>query len=347
MKELLKYIKSDEYRNWLIENQDKLFISDYIKLINCAQADFRETLALLKKYKNELMDDDGDPRPSYEAACNSYETGIKLLEEESDEALFQVTSKGRYNQKCIEYTVDNTWPCRTFKEVMDYVHGHDDDFEDPIDMDTIDEFDDYWYIIERYTLREGKWDLDAWFCMSAKGIVWSVDLWSDSPVVSGMKHMDYSVDYAGLKLPMPYKEGDILTVDCRPFHAPYHAVVIWVADSIYECCSPGCLRYIIERRFDRILAERGIKHYYCGFEEFSPLINVSIYEGELPEEEKLIGQVSEYIKTHEGVAEVIDEMHFHLADLEDGLKKLVENEITLDEMKRILSEAKEEYGIKL
>ena len=228
MKELLKYIKSDEYRNWLIDNQDEMYTSDYVQLINCAQIDIREKLTLLKKYRNELIDSDGDPWPRYEAACNSYEIGIRLLEEESDDVMFQMTSKTRYNQNCTEYTVDNTWPCRTFKEVMDYVHGIDEYDEDPIDMDTIDEFYDYWYIIERYTLREGKWDLDAWFCMSAKGTVWSVDLWSESPVVSGMKHIDYSVDYAGLKLPMPYKEGDILTVDCRPFHAPYHAVVIWV-----------------------------------------------------------------------------------------------------------------------
>lgn len=82
-------------------------------------------------------------------------------------------------------------------------------------------------------------------------------------------------------------------------------------------------------------------------EELSPLINVTLYEGELPEDDKLIGQVSEYIKTHEGAAEVIDEMHSRLKDFEEGLTKLVENEITLDEMKRILSEAKEEYGIKL
>ncbi len=65
------------------------------------------------------------------------------------------------------------------------------------------------------------------------------------------------------------------------------------------------------------------------------------------EDEKLIRQVSEYIKTHEGSAKVIDEMEFRLADLEEGLTKLVENDITLDEMKRILSEAKDKYGVKL
>ena len=91
----------------------------------------------------------------------------------------------------------------------------------------------------------------------------------------------------------------------------------------------------------RELSSHSIKHYYCGNEEFSPLLNVSLYEGKLPEDEKLIEQVSEYIKTHKGAAEVIDEMNSRLSDFEEGLTKLVENEITLDEMKRILSEAKE------
>ncbi|WP_295093468.1 hypothetical protein [Ruminococcus sp.] len=347
MKELFKYIKSDEYRNWLIENGDKLNNLDFVQLINCAQIDIHEKLALLGKYKDELMNDDGEPWKCYEAARNSYEIGIRLLEEESDDALFQVTSKSRVNQNYLEYTEDNTWPCKTFKEVMDYVLGIDEDYDQPFDMDEIDEFDDFWYIVERYTLCEGKYGLDAWFCMSAKGKVWSVDLYSESPVVSGIRHRDYFVDYAGLKMPMPYKEGDILTVDCRPFHAPYHAVVIWVADNIYECCSPGCLRYITERGSDRVVSARGIKHYYTGYDEFSPLINVSLYEGELPEDEKLIRQVSEYIKTHEGSAKVIEEMEFRLADFEEGLTRLVENDITLDEMKRILSESKDKYDVKL
>ena len=39
----------------------------------------------------------------------------------------------------------------------------------------------------------------------------------------------------------------------------------------------------------------------------SPLINVGLYEGELPEDEALIGAVSKYIKTHENGAREIDE----------------------------------------
>lgn len=91
---------------------------------------------------------------------------------------FRLLQNPRVNQNCLEYTEDNTWPCKTFKEVMDYVLEIDEDYDQPFDMDEIDEFDDFWYIVEWYTLREGKYDLDAWFCMSTKGKVWSVVLYS-------------------------------------------------------------------------------------------------------------------------------------------------------------------------
>ena len=49
MIELLNYIKSEEYRNWLIENEKLLNQWDYLQIINAAQIDIREKIEINPK----------------------------------------------------------------------------------------------------------------------------------------------------------------------------------------------------------------------------------------------------------------------------------------------------------
>ena len=119
IRKLLYYIKSEEYRNWLIENEKLLNQWDYLQIINAAQIDIRDKLRLLKKYKDELIKN-GRITRRYDSACKCYEAAINLLLEESDVALFQVTLKRRRSTDDIEYTCDNTWPCKSFSEILEY-----------------------------------------------------------------------------------------------------------------------------------------------------------------------------------------------------------------------------------
>ncbi|MBO7473470.1 MAG: hypothetical protein J6U00_05635 [Ruminococcus sp.] len=318
MIELLYYIKSEEYRNWLIENEKLLNQWDYLQIINAAQIDIRDKLRLLKKYKDELIKN-GRITRRYDSACKCYEAAINLLLEESDVALFQVTLKRRRSTDDIEYTCDNTWPCKSFSEILEYTQERLDEGV------TNDEFDDSWYVIERYTLRSGKYDLDAWFVMSSNGTVWCTQLYSESAVVSENHHNDRLVDMAGLHLPMPYKEGDIITIDCRPFHKPFHALITWSNDNMHNYSTCDCLCYTFEPYYDRVLSINSINHLYVGFDEFSPLINISKFKGELPQNEKIIKEVSRYIKTHEYGAHKIEDMHLgsDFSEFEEKLIKLI------------------------
>ena len=318
MIELLNYIKSEEDRNWLIENEKLLNKWDYLQIINAAQIDIRAKLELLKKYKDELTKN-GRLTSRYDSTCRCYETAIKLLLEKSNVALFQVTQKRRRSTADIEYTCDNTWPCKSFSEVLEFIREGLDEGE------THDEFDDSWYVIERYTLRSGKYELDAWFVMSINGNVWCTQLYPESSIVCEYHHNERFADMAGLHLPMPYKEGDIITIDCRPFHKPFHALITCSHDNMRDYCTFNCLCYTFEPYYDRVLSINQINHFYIGFDEFSPLINISKFKGELPKNETIIREVGTYIKTHENGTSIIENMYLEsdFAKFEEELRKLI------------------------
>ena len=158
--------------------------------------------------------------------------------------------------------------------------------------------------------------------MSSNGTVWCTQLYPESAVVSENHHNDRFVDMAGLHLPMPYKEGDIITIDCRPFHKPFHALITFSHDTIHEY---RCLCYIFEPYYNRVLTINPINHFYVGFDEFSPLVNISKFKGELPPNEEIIREVSRYIKTHEYGASKIENMYLgaDFVEFEEKLRKLI------------------------
>ena len=343
LKELLSYFGGEDYRNWLYENREMLDAHDCFWIITCLPISLEEKLQYLKRIKPILVNEAHDFKRYY-TTIKAYELGVKMLYEEGPDILFQVTERGRDNYKGMEYYDDSTSPWKSFAQFKEY---YKTEFDDDEGYETMT-FDSFWCVIERYRLVEGQYLYEAQYVVNGNMKAIAVYFPSGemtADLLTREERWNYSTDMGHIFLPMPYKEGDILTVDCRPYHRPHHAVVIYRHDNIHDCCTPGCMHYdeghCYGNNRGRELSSHSIKHYYCGNEEFSPLLNVSLYEGKLPEDEKLIEQVSEYIKTHKGAAEVIDEMNSRLSDFEEGLTKLVENEITLDEMKRILSEAKE------
>ncbi len=349
LKELLTYFGGMDYRNWLYENRDLLGADDCFWIITCLPISLEEKLEYLKRIKPLLVNGTHDFKRYY-TTIKAYELGVEMLYEEGPDILFQITERERDNYKGMEYYDDSTFPCKSFAKFKEY---YKTEFDDDEDYETMT-FDSFWCIIERYRLIDGKYLCEAEYVVNGnmKAIAVSFPQGEmTANLLSREDHRYYSTDMGHLYLPMPYKEGDILTVDCRPYHKPHYAVVIYRHDNIHDCCTPGCLHYdegyCYGNYRGRELSCHSIKHYYCGNDELSPLINVTLYEGELPEDDKLIGQVSKYIKTHEGSAAVIDEMHTRLEDFEEGLTRLVENNITLEEMKRVLSEAGDRYGIKL
>lgn len=108
---------------------------------------------------------------------------------------------------------------------------------------------------------------------------------------------DFSMD-RDLNLPVPFRPGDIVTVDCRPFAPVSYAVILEVGDN-RDCC---CLQSLF--RNDNGTWETGaVKHGHIGpnghVNRISPLYRLASFRGQLPEEDDLLERVSRYLNGDE------------------------------------------------
>lgn len=170
-----------------------------------------------------------------------------------------------------------------FEAIREYLGG-----------DSMDEDDLIWFTIEKWT-PDGNGRLkdnysyevirdEVWFC-------YSKDFpFHEQPVLGG---------YEDLNLQVPFHAGDILTVDCRPYAPVSHIVVLEIADNCDCCCFSA-----LHREGDRIWWTGAVKHSHVFPPSvrrvgYSPLYRLSTFHGELPEEERLFEQVSQYINGEE------------------------------------------------
>lgn len=99
-----------------------------------------------------------------------------------------------------------------------------------------------------------------------------------------------------LDVPIPFKPGDIVTIDCRPF-MPIKPVVLLEANN-HECCGVTCL---FRREEDGKWEVGTVKHSRCWsvlphvFPAISPLYRLASFRGELIEGEWMLESVSDYI----------------------------------------------------
>lgn len=110
--------------------------------------------------------------------------------------------------------------------------------------------------------------------------------------------------YEEINIITPFKTGDILTVDCRPFQ-PLTRVLILNNFADYDCCFPQAL-FIGE---NGSLAVGAVKHSHIfangNLSGFSPLYNAVRLREPLAGEEKILEKVQSYIGTDSAKGEEI------------------------------------------
>ena len=304
MKDVLNLIESTEYRQWLAEHENILAPRKYIQIVLASRLDIREKLKALRKMKS-FVAENGKLSDIYKNRCDYLERGIELLLEESENALFLLTEKARCTQEHCDYTFDSTLPFRAFREILDHIAKYD--------TQKYSEYEDSWYVIERYSLSGNTYELDASYTMSDKGTVWNV-----------IYPHEHNILFSKLDLPMPYKEGDILTIDCRPFHELHHAVVVCNIDINNTSYSSYCIHYC-----DDGMELCSINHFFNDLGEFSPLLRLEKFTGKLTESEKILEKVSRYIKTNENgskTIDMLDNISNNYKDFEEKLIKLLNSE---------------------
>jgi hypothetical protein len=151
----------------------------------------------------------------------------------------------------------------------------------------------------------------------------------------------HEVIQSQVNLPVPFHAGDIVTIDCRPFAPVVHAVILTVGDNRDCCCLQSACRSE-EGKWET----GGVKHGYCFPNEFdyhllagvtSPLYRIATFKEELPEDEKLLGLVSQYVSGDEDRGESL----FWVYTDEDVLKKIGQGGDGLQQFKKIDTEKKE------
>lgn len=316
-------IYDEAYRAWLLENMDEISLHDFIRLVMAAAMPIQEKA----DYLNLMLQDP-------ELVQGTDLERVKYITDDIKEHLDVITAalhliSPDYNETKIMFELTQKWfdrddsflcyreysvPHKTFQQAVDAIRQeYAYDFENHILPDDFhpDEFTWQWSIITCYQ-EEDDFKAVIKYVVGEDGTIWNIQPYSDS--MMDERFQRYGNDMGDLDLPTPFQPGDIVTVDCRPFHEIAHAVVIYRHDFPEDCCSPGCLALI-----DDEWTLHSVKHFFIGDEEFSPLLRIGVYHGELPENEKLIGAVSRFIKTHPDGAELIDQWQLEHEPTEEAL----------------------------
>lgn len=131
-----------------------------------------------------------------------------------------------------------------------------------------------------------------------------------------------------LNLSIPFKVGDIITLNCLPFAPVKRAVIIDITNN-YDCCGVRILyRQKHEINGKDEWAAGALKHGH-GWNRYtpklSPLYRLSSYTGELLPEERLMAEVQQFVRQAPKNREKLDEFVFRSNpddnELSDYLKR--------------------------
>lgn len=131
-----------------------------------------------------------------------------------------------------------------------------------------------------------------------------------------------------LNLPIPFKPGDIVTLNCLPFRPVKHAVLLEVDNR--DCCGVQMLYRLKEEKNGKSSLETGALKHGHGWERFFPMLSslyrLSKYAGELTEEERILKDVQKHIYQNEENGKKLWEFFYKSAPDEEELIKYLEKE---------------------
>lgn len=148
-----------------------------------------------------------------------------------------------------------------------------------------------WYILEKWKLDEdGDYcRLYTYYIIDEKAVYFE----------KGAGGSCHPFESRNLNLSVPFDVGDILTVDCRPFAPPVHAVLIEKGDNI-DCC---CLQVLYKDLYTGEWMTCSLKHGLRlksaeggGYLPLSsPLLRLRLCDDGISDDEALLRSISEYI----------------------------------------------------
>ena len=276
-KEALYTIRNESYRKWLM---DQSYIH-YDDIIIGAPIDISEKTKMLHGIEKDKKYQRYTSSNHCRDALLQYEAAQKLINDDSPVSAYVLHEKLRVNENGNSLVKERVTTHRTFQQVKDTI-------ADKYNGDEPDEFENRWNIVERFDLIDGNYVKIALFLVSEKGDIWHVRCENANYDYKGHEFKAYAY-FTNLELQVPFKRLDIVKIDRRPFNEPCHVIIISECEEY--TVSPFCLRK----------TDEGLEFKWCcSFEEdffgISPHFSMELFEGDMPENEKILGAINKRIK---------------------------------------------------
>lgn len=285
---VLSCIDSIEMREYLSMNLNKLDTINFIRIITGALKPIDLKLNLFTELA-KLSPHPFDKIDSFE----DFEPYVELYRSAFADMQFKASEKGifllrQYDYEFIEDEMDTrveTMPFFSVEQAIQYIKNDVDDWLYTDELETTLT----WFTIERWVGYDMK--MKGYYTVSKYGEIWDYCCY-DNDRLSHSFGYDNSLS---LNLPVPFKSGDIITLDCRPFAPLSHAVVVSIGDNI-DCCSVQCLYFTDDGKINI----GALKHSDV-FDSpihvlVSPLYKAEVIKEDLPDNEKILYDISKEIR---------------------------------------------------
>ena len=198
----------------------------------------------------------------------------------------------------------------SYKKAMEFIR-RETEYENEDWPDEEPLYED-WYKIEAWSDDVGNWGSDYVhtydFYIFKGEICWFEELREDRQKNGLVYYMpedrEFFAGFLDLSFATPFKPGDIVNIDCRPFGPPLHALVVEGRHQ-YDCCFPQVLFRIpytdywqlTSLKHKRLYKDAELTHY-CP--PLSPLYRLRmVKEDELSEDDELLIKISKELNGDE------------------------------------------------
>ena len=296
---ILDLFQSVEMKKYIDDNFDNLTSYQINDIICGSRISLEDKLEIL----NELKETD----KIYENSYNAIKYALSHLKLKDNEIFILkangIDDENLKNEK-ITYSVYEHSPFNCYDKAITYIK---ESCCQLFEYNTFEELCD-WFVLEKWTLSEsGFYEKIINYYITLKGDIWFYKFdydykkkYEKNPDKSLLlEKLDVCSHSGDLNLPTPFKVGDILTIDCRPFAELRKVLVVEIGDNRDCCCLQGL--YIDnqdEIHIGAIKHNSVFREYEC-IPKISSLYKAKISEDELSERDKALQIISEYLNGNE------------------------------------------------
>lgn len=199
--------------------------------------------------------------------------------------------------------------CAVFMDLdtaVDYIKiDYKEEFAESLQQDEIIEDLLCWYIVEKWS-KNSLEQLEESICFDVMGNGEVIYFYGHPP-----KEMWVNREP---NLPIPFKPGDIVTLDCRPYLPKRLGVILEIGDN-RDCCSRQCLAINRKGRINTgALIHNSIFNDLNAGLVTSSLYRLERFRGEIEEKNNILKIVSNYIDGREESGREIWELFFRLSN---------------------------------